>query len=237
MAGTPTPAEHPADPAPAPAPTEPSGPTGPVWWEVGAVLAVGVFPHWASVLDTVFRDASRYTRYAASQFIVGACVSFATLYLMARSGRPWAAFGVVRPRLSDLAVGALLVPVVFAIGDVLPPLPDFGRPEGGYAPLPDGAAELALMAVTMLVAALAEELVTRAYLVTRLRELLRSRAQAVVAAAALFASYHAYQGPRGLLFAFAFGVVYGLLFLLLGRVWPLVAGHALYNMILDVGAG
>ena len=82
--------------------------------------------------------------------------------------------------------------------------------------------------------AFAEEVVTRAYLITRLAVLLRSRGEAVLVAAIVFASYHAYQGAFGTAHAFVFGIVYGVAFLATGRLWPLVIGHALYNIRLEL---
>ncbi|MBI3721260.1 MAG: CPBP family intramembrane metalloprotease, partial [Fimbriimonas ginsengisoli] len=82
----------------------------------------------------------------------------------------------------------------------------------------------------------AQELVTRAYLVTRFELLLRSRAAAVLLSAALFAAYHGYQSTAAVATAMAVGVAYGVAFLLVRRVWPLAIGHALYNIRLDLAA-
>jgi membrane protease YdiL (CAAX protease family) len=90
------------------------------------------------------------------------------------------------------------------------------------------------MVVKFLVAAYAEELVTRAYLITRLTGLLGSPTKAVVLAAATFASYHVYQGVGGLVDLFVFGLAFGVAYLLFGRVWPLVVGHALANVMVDL---
>jgi membrane protease YdiL (CAAX protease family) len=81
----------------------------------------------------------------------------------------------------------------------------------------------------------AEELIYRAYLITRLAALLRSRGRALVAAAGVFAAAHAYQGPAGVFFTFLFGLAYGGVFLWGRRVWPLALGHALTNLMWDFG--
>lgn len=77
-----------------------------------------------------------------------------------------------------------------------------------------------------------EEVVCRAYLITRLERLRRSSAQAVVVSALLFASYHLYQGWHGGLYALFVGLLYGCVFLLVRRVWPLAMGHILFNIYL-----
>jgi hypothetical protein len=69
-------------------------------------------------------------------------------------------------------------------------------------------------------------------LITRLEELLQSRGKAVVLAAVAFASYHAYQGVAGVVATFLMGLTFGAAYLGLRRIWPLVIGHALYNIIL-----
>lgn len=47
--------------------------------------------------------------------------------------------------------------------------------------------------------------------------------------AALFASYHLYQGLPGVVWAFAVGLVFGTVFRATGRLGPLVVAHAASN--------
>jgi membrane protease YdiL (CAAX protease family) len=77
-----------------------------------------------------------------------------------------------------------------------------------------------------------EEFVCRSYLITRLERLRRSSAQAVIISALLFASLHLYQGWAGVLQAAFMGVLYGCVFLLVRRIWPLALGHILFNIYL-----
>jgi membrane protease YdiL (CAAX protease family) len=176
------------------------------------------------------RPPSPYWVDAVHLSAVSGCTIFVTLYLIGRSGEPWEQFGLKRPLVLDVLSGAMMFFIAWVLLVILPPLPDIGRPEGQVFSNPRGAGDLVLMVLKLAIAGFAEELVTRAYLITRLTELLRSRGEAVVCAAVLFASYHAYQGLGGVGYTFAFGVVYGIAFLVLGRVWPLAIGHALYNM-------
>src|SRR5262249_20391197 len=96
-----------------------------------------------------------------------------------------------------------------------------------WFPDPRRPADFVLMVVKYAAGAFAEEVVTRAYLVTRLEGLLKSRAAAVLLAAAAFASYHAYQRTDGLVDTFLLGVAWGAAFLFLRRLWPFVFAHAL----------
>jgi len=82
-------------------------------------------------------------------------------------------------------------------------------------------------------AALLEEVVVVAYLVTRLRQLGLTEVSAVGASALLRGSYHLYQGWGGFLGNAAMGVLFGFVFTRTRRAWPIVAAH----FLLDVAAG
>jgi membrane protease YdiL (CAAX protease family) len=73
----------------------------------------------------------------------------------------------------------------------------------------------------------AEELVMRGYLFPRLERLLGSSFRSLIVTTLLFAAYHVYQGTAGVLSALSFGLVYGLAFWKLRRLWPLALGHAI----------
>jgi membrane protease YdiL (CAAX protease family) len=87
--------------------------------------------------------------------------------------------------------------------------------------------------VNAIQAALLEEVVVVAYLVTRLRQLGMTQLAAVGASALLRGTYHLYQGWGGFLGNLAMGVLFGLVFLRTRRAWPLVIAH----LLLDVAAG
>ncbi|MBN9120266.1 MAG: CPBP family intramembrane metalloprotease [Planctomycetes bacterium] len=238
--------------APAPVPTpgavvEPANrvPTGrAVWWEVAAVMAVSTVPAMTgglvSLCDPVPPAAVPPLPYwlgSVYLVVISGCTILVTLYLIGRSGESWERFGLAPPRVLDAPLGAFLLVVALVVWSRVPPIPDFGVRTGGQFVGPHGPGEYALMVVKYALAGFAEELVTRAYLLTRLTVLLRSRAEAVLFAALVFAACHAYQGPVGVVHSFVFGVTYGVIFLALGRVWPLAVGHALYNIRLEILAG
>ncbi len=206
------------------------------WAEVVAVLAVGVVPYQVATVTTFFAPPTPLPFWldALQLVVLGGCTIFVTLYLVGRSGDRWATIGVTRPGVMDAAGGLVFLFAAFVLWRLTAGLPDVGRPKAVSFPRPDGELDHVLLAVKYGVSAFSEELVCRAYLVTRLAGLLRSRAEAVVYAAAVFASYHAYQGLQGVGSAFALGVVYGAAFLLIGRVWPLAVGHALYDIWADL---
>ena len=75
-----------------------------------------------------------------------------------------------------------------------------------------------------------EELLFRAYLLTRLGDLGVPPVPSVFASALLFALGHLYQGPLAVAFALVQAAGFGWLFLRLRDLHALAIGHALYNL-------
>src|SRR5262245_3059461 len=213
------------------------------WLEVAAVLAVGVVPHFLRAITAPGESntgpeqtawSPSFLRYAVHLAGLSACISFVTLYIISRSGEPWARFGLTRPKIWDLPLGfGMLV-----LGNVLWlccwGLGMFGRVETRPFGIGEHLPEFGMVLVMNVASAFAEELVTRAYLITRLEVLLRARGAAVLVAAFFFASYHVYQGLAATLPVFAIGVIYGVAYLAIRRVWPLMIGHALFDVEIDL---
>jgi membrane protease YdiL (CAAX protease family) len=82
-------------------------------------------------------------------------------------------------------------------------------------------------------AALVEEVVVVAYLVTRLRQIGWTERGAIGASALLRGAYHLYQGFGGFAGNLAMGVLFAWIFTRTRRAWPFVVAH----LLLDVGAG
>lgn len=204
------------------------------WFEVAAVGCIGIVPAvYDSTVVALGIDVVSETFAEAVGFVllrsVWVCVP--VLYLMHRSGTPVAEFGLVRPRWSDLAIAALVVLGDLAAADVvwqflwtLPGEPAMAGSKVAFAK-PDGVLDHALLTALSLANGFAEELVVRAYLITRLRRLW-GPARAVVVSTLLFGAYHTYQGPAAALMITAGGLVFGLTFLVFPRLWPLALAHA-----------
>jgi membrane protease YdiL (CAAX protease family) len=228
----------PAPPAPVAGPTVPRMSRRALWAEVGVVLAVEVIP---AVVFPVTQpsppaEPPPYWADALNLTVTSGCTIFVVLYLIARSGQPWARFGVDRPRGWDFPLGLGMVFVSFAVGLLYVRLGLFvDASERHLFPRPAGPAGLAMGVVKFGAAGFMEELVFRAYLITRLATLLRSEWRALLVAALVFASVHGYQGPGGVLYTFLFGLAYGGVYLGVRRIWPLAVGHALTNLVLDFG--
>lgn len=94
---------------------------------------------------------------------------------------------------------------------------------------------LGMLAIAWSTAAFGEEVLFRGFLLGRLRALLGGGlGVGVVAAfvqALLFGLAHAYQGPTGILVTGLIGLVFGLLYLRMRSLWPLVIAHGLIDTV------
>lgn len=82
-----------------------------------------------------------------------------------------------------------------------------------------------------------EEVIVVGYLLRRLGQLGWSPMAALVASSVLRGSYHLYQGIGGFVGNMVMGVLFVLLYRRWGRVGPLVAAHALLDIVAFVGYG
>jgi membrane protease YdiL (CAAX protease family) len=84
--------------------------------------------------------------------------------------------------------------------------------------------------------AIVEEVIVVGYLLRRLGQTTNFSLWAALAASALLrGSYHLYQGIGGLVGNVAMGVIFVLLYRRWGRVGPLVAAHALIDIVAFTG--
>ncbi|MGK5548059.1 CPBP family intramembrane glutamic endopeptidase [Streptomyces sp. URMC 127] len=101
--------------------------------------------------------------------------------------------------------------------------------------LPDVWWKIPVLVASAVQNAVLEEVVVVGYLLRRLGQLGWTPAAALAASAVLRGSYHLYQGVGGFLGNMVMGVVFVLLYRRWGRVGPLVAAHALIDVVAFVG--
>lgn len=162
------------------------------------------------------------------------------VYLLWRSGFGPRQIGLGRPRWRSDGLGGL--GLAAAIG-----LPGLGLYLAGRAlglsvsVVPSGLDDHWWTIPTLLLAAFAngwaEEVIVVAYLLTRLRQLRIHPVVAVLAASLLRGTYHLYQGYGAGLGNVAMGVIFGLVWLRTGRLWPLIVAHGLIDAVAFVGYG
>jgi membrane protease YdiL (CAAX protease family) len=211
-----------------------------LWFAVAAVLSIAWFPYVAvCVLYEFYTDDSGVWPFAAEhlwEMVQHLSIVAVILYIMYRDGRPWSAFGIVRPRLvHDIGLALL---VFFGASMALGTIYSFGAVVVGHDEMdslstsdyafsvPITAADFIVLILVSLTIGLSEEIAMRGYLLPTLERLLGSTAMSVVVTSLLFASYHLYQGVGATVWILLIGLVFGCAFCWMRRLWPLVLAHA-----------
>ena len=181
---------------------------------------------------------SQSTQLARQVFgdLFGLAPAWLVVFLVRRNGEGTTAIGLEldRPR-RDLASGAALF-VVVALGGIAVYLGSVALGVNRFVvPVPPLGHwwTVPVLLLDGLQAAVLEEVIVAAYLITRLRQLGLTEVAAVGVSALLRGSYHLYQGWGGFLGNLAMGVLFGAVFVRTRRAWPLVVAH----FLLDVAAG
>ncbi|MBH5333746.1 CPBP family intramembrane metalloprotease [Streptomyces pactum] len=160
----------------------------------------------------------------------------AHLLLREGAGLPVIGFDLRRPRF-DLAWGAVVAACIGGTGLLL----YLGARAAGanltVVPenLPDVWWKIPVLVASAVQNSVLEEVIVVGYLLRRLGQLGWTPAAALAASAVLRGSYHLYQGIGGFFGNMAMGVVFVLLYRRWGRVGPLVAAHALIDIVAFVG--
>ncbi|WP_229891835.1 CPBP family intramembrane glutamic endopeptidase [Streptomyces mashuensis] len=160
------------------------------------------------------------------------------LHLLAREGTGARGIGFdLRRPGSDLGRGAALAAAVGGTGLAfyLAVQAAGGNLTVVPSALPDVWWRIPVLVASAVQNAVLEEVVVVGYLLRRLGQLGWTPAAALAASAVLRGSYHLYQGVGGLLGNMAMGVLFVLLYRRWGRVGPLVAAHALIDIVAFTG--
>ena len=201
---------------------------------VFAILTLFEFPVEGARVASVSQSTMLARQVLGSLF--GLAPVWLVVYLVRRSGEGIRALGLRADRVRDdvlhgialfavvglAGIGVYLAAVELGVNRFVVPVP----PLGHWWTVP-------VLILNAVEAALLEELVVVAYLVTRLRQLGLTESASVGASALLRGTYHLYQGWGGFLGNLAMGALFGTVFSRTRRVWPIVVAH----LLLDVGAG
>ena len=201
---------------------------------VFAILTLFEFPVEGARVASVSQSTMLARQVLGSLF--GLAPVWLVVYLVRRSGEGIGALGLRADRVRDdvvhgialfavvglAGIGVYLAAVELGVNRFVVPVP----PLGHWWTVP-------VLVLNATEAALLEEVVVVAYLVTRLRQLGLTESASVGASALLRGTYHLYQGWGGFLGNLAMGALFGTVFSRTRRVWPIVVAH----LLLDVGAG
>jgi membrane protease YdiL (CAAX protease family) len=201
---------------------------------VYAILTLFEFPVEGARVASVSQSTMLARQVLGSLF--GLAPVWLVVYLVRRNGEGIRALGLRADRMRDdvvhgialfavvglAGIGVYLAAVELGVNRFVVPVP----PLGHWWTVP-------VLVLNAIEAALLEEVVVVAYLVTRLRQLGLTESASVGASALLRGTYHLYQGWGGFLGNLAMGALFGTVFSRTRRVWPIVVAH----LLLDVGAG
>ena len=156
-----------------------------------------------------------------------------------RSGTPWRAIGLARPRswIGALAIGALSgIAFKLAMKALVMPLLGADPVNRAYHHLAGNTAALPLMLYLIVVGAgFGEEVVWRGWMFERLGKRLGegalAKAAIVLLTALLFGlAHYPDQGLSGVEQAAIVGLAFGAIFAVTGRLWPLIFAHAAFDL-------
>lgn len=159
-------------------------------------------------------------------------------YLLCRDGIPLRSLGLDRSSFRrDVGLGAGLAALIGVPGLGLYLLARAAELNLTVLPstLDDTWWRVPVLLASAVANALAEELLVVGYLLTRLRQLGWGTGGALLASAVLRGSYHLYQGFGGFVGNLVMGFVYGRVWQRTGRLWALVIGHALIDVVAFAG--
>lgn len=232
----------------APVPPPPSEPRV-LRGEVLVVLALSVLASSARAIVDLFKaPLAGVIRFSASQnpffieqviaFVFGLAPVYLVIHLARRTREGTAGLGLAwdRPKKDLLwgvglfvvvglaGIGVYLAAVELGVNRFVVPAPPAGH-WWTYPAVVMNAADAALL----------EEIIVVAFLITRLRQLAWTPVAAIGASSLLRASYHLYQGWGGFFGNLAMGVLFAWFYTRTRRVWPLIITHFLLDVFAALG--
>lgn len=218
--------------------------TADLWLVAGIVLIPAVVSALVSVAWPV-RAGPRPTVAGSAVNTVTMLAGWAGLvaFLISRGPRPASHFGIVRPRFTDFAIGAVLFLAVWQLASAMSSV--WGHSFGDITDTswheffpypPDVWWQYVIVSIELLAVGVVEELVWRGYLFSRWEEVTGSSRAALVGTSLLFGFAHLYQGPLGILMAAANGFLFCGVFVAFRRLWPVAIAHGLYDIVAVITA-
>jgi membrane protease YdiL (CAAX protease family) len=212
---------------------------------VGTVLSI-VVPTWAARPDLAFARQHLFAALALRGVAVMGLV-----FLIARAdGQPLSALGIAREHAGRDVLRAIPAMLGAFLADVLAAAPIAALKLAGGAKLVEKEAatrqdvlhhftdsiSVGGFALAMLFTATFEEVVFRAFLLPRVRDLLPSWPLTVLAVNVVFGLGHLYEGTLAAFQVTVLGVYFSIVYLFTGRLATVALAHALFNTAIFAAA-
>ncbi|MFI1940797.1 CPBP family intramembrane glutamic endopeptidase [Streptomyces purpureus] len=209
---------------------------------VGALTKPGGLKDQAAMLNSSYAPGRPWLDLAWQLFGIATALVPVVLvaHLLTREGPGLRAIGFDRTRpWSDLGRGALVAAVIGSAGLAFYLIARAAGFNLTVVPesLPGVWWKYPVLILSAVQNSVLEEVLVVGYLLRRLGQLGWTPMAALVASSVLRGSYHLYQGIGGFIGNMVMGAVFVLLYRRWGRVGPLVAAHALLDIVAFVGYG
>jgi membrane protease YdiL (CAAX protease family) len=208
------------------------------WIEIVVVLLVAVLPFYVYLLLPPSAPTSALSS-ALSILVAVFPVCTVLLYILWKSDMALPHFGLGK-NLDVNGVCIFLAALVLTLGinryvlgallEIWPVRPEEGGHIAANFLRPQTPIEWSVLALTLLIAAAAEELAIRGILTVRLQDLLGSKFLAVLIPSVLWAGYHSYQGTASMVCIAIEGIVLGCMQLSTLRLKSLILAHFAANL-------
>jgi membrane protease YdiL (CAAX protease family) len=182
--------------------------------------------------DAEFKTATAYGTTLVQSMVAQLRLVPVVLFVMWRSGKGWACFGLVKPKIGkDILIGLGLWLLIATFDLLMLPL-DVHHPWLEFYPVAVPWHRAILLLGDCCAIGFSEELAFRAYLIPRLEAVTGATWKAVLLSVVLFGFVHLYQGYVGVLYTVVAAVVWGVGFCLSRRIWPVAISHAITDFII-----
>lgn len=211
------------------------------WLEIVVVLLFAYVPSaFSQAFDSKHMMGPWLPYY---EFFGGGSVLALLLLLVWITDRTFARIGLTRIRFGwDLLIGlGLCMSFFVAYRTMVSMIPkdlfEYWYSMGKPSPIQEevtGKLSLWTILPPLFVINMFEEVLMRGYLTSRLMDLLPSKWSPVFLSSIIFAMWHVYEGPLGVMNAFTIGLILGAVFVYTKRLWPLIIAHFTFDAIVTL---
>lgn len=210
-------------------------------WMIGAVLTMTIWPY-LSIAGTAYAyqflppDIASEIWQHFGHYVFAIQVSIPLLALVALSPLTWESVGLMKPRpIMDfqLAIPAFVIGMLGSWGATML-LPGASRQHISLVEdmvFPDSTVGWVVMLLASVASGFMIPFAFYGVLLTRLEQAINGTLIAAIVAAAANACCYSNNGVEDMLSVFGEGLVYGLLFCMFRRIWPLVIASSVVTMM------